>query len=106
MVEKTYRPGMQTGGQRGALSGVWQVLLPLASAACTGPGASTGALQPQSVSGPCNVKKFFIARLDRTYTDMTVDSSEQACRFTLFNPDLQLVENCGLRDRAASPRPG
>jgi hypothetical protein len=72
------------------------VLLPLVCAGCIGPGSSSGPLQPQSVSGPCEVKKFYVLRMTRVYTDMTIDSTAQACRFTLFNPDLQLVELAAL----------
>jgi hypothetical protein len=50
-----------------------------------------GALQPQTVSGPCQVKKFFLQRLSTTHTTMQVDSSGQACQLTLINVDLQVV---------------
>ncbi len=83
--------GLPDRGVRGA----WRlvVLIPLAAASCAGPGPTQGALQPQSASGPCTIKGFFLARTERSYTDMQVDSSGQACRFTLINPDLQMVEN-------------
>jgi len=55
-----------------------------------------GVLQPQTVSGPCQVKKFFILRLTSVHTGMTVGNTGQACSLTLFNPDLQIVLNAAL----------
>ena len=61
--------------------------------ACSGDLAQTdqGNLQPQAVRGPCQVKKFFILDLRSAPTDMTVGNVGQACRFTVFNADLQIV---------------
>lgn len=75
----------------------WGLILPsLLSASCAGPGANVrGNLQPQTVSGPCQVKKFFILRTTSTPTEMTVGPG-QACRFTIFNPDLQIALNAAL----------
>lgn len=55
-----------------------------------------GQLQPQTVRGPCQVKKFFILGLTSVHTDMTVGNTGQACSFTIFNPDLQIVLTAAL----------
>jgi len=55
-----------------------------------------GRLQPQTVSGPCQVKKFFILGTTSVRTEMTVGNTGQACSFTLFNPDLQIVLSAAL----------
>ncbi len=73
------------------------LLIPLWCASCAGLASNDqGALQPQTVSGPCQVKKFFILRLTSVHTDMTVGNAGQACSLTLFNPDLQVVLNAAL----------
>jgi hypothetical protein len=72
-------------------------LLPLMSASCVPPGdATAGRIQPQSINGPCDVKKFFIVPFTRTFTDMTLSNPTQTCRFTMFNADLQLIQNAAL----------
>ena len=48
-----------------------------------------GRLQPQTVSGPCQVKKFFLLALTAVHTDMVVDGGGQACPFTVLDPNLQ-----------------
>ena len=58
--------------------------------------AAFGPTQPQTVTGPCRVKSFFIVALGTSNTRMTVDSAAQACQFTLFNPDLQLFQTAAL----------
>ena len=68
--------------------------LPAACAALSQNGQ--GPLQPQSVSGPCQVKKFFILGLRTVPTDMTIGNVGQACSFTLFNPNVQLVLSAAL----------
>lgn len=73
------------------------IAVPLICAACTNPGAATqGTAQPQSISGPCTVGRFFIEPYSTSNTDMVVNGVAQTCRFTLFNPDLQLVQNAAL----------
>jgi len=73
------------------------LLVPLFSGSCAGLDRNDqGNLQPQTVSGPCQVKKFFILGQTAVRTDMTVGNVGQACRFTLFNPDLQVVLNAAL----------
>ncbi len=58
--------------------------------------AAAGPTQPQSVSGPCHVKDFFIVSLGTSDTEMTIDNDGQACRLTLFNPDLQAFQTAAL----------
>lgn len=73
------------------------LLAPLLVASCAGlDGNGQGPLQPQTVSGPCGVKKFFILGLTSVRTEMTVGNVGQACRFTIFNPDLQIVLSAAL----------
>lgn len=72
------------------------LLAPLLCASCAGlAGSDRGNLQPQTVSGPCRVKKFFILRTTSTPTEVTVGPGP-ACRFTIFNPDLQIALNAAL----------
>ena len=73
------------------------LLTPLICASCAGLARNDqGPLQPQTVSGPCQVKKFFILSQTSVHTDMTVGNTGQACSFTLFNPALQVVINAAL----------
>ncbi len=75
------------------------VLLPLLSASCAGLSRNDvklqtddrGNLQPQTVRGPCEVKKFFIDGPQAVPADVTVGNAGDACTLTLFNPDLQRV---------------
>ncbi len=79
------------------------LLLPLITAACTGLDRNDqGNLQPQTVRGPCQVKKFFLLSLTTVHTDMTVGNVGGACTFTVLNPDLQVVINAGLVTGPAS----
>jgi len=55
-----------------------------------------GNLQPQTVRGPCQVKKFFILDTTSVRTEMTVSNIGQACSFTIFNADLQIALNAAL----------
>lgn len=74
----------------------WGLLLPLLAASCAGLATNDrGNLQPQTVSGPCQVKKFFVLRTTAVRTGMTVGGG-QACSFTIFNPDLQIALNAAL----------
>ena len=64
--------------------------LPLAS--CAGlDRVDRGNLQPQTVEGPCHVKKFFIVGLSTTPTTMQVTNTGEPCRVTILNADLQIV---------------
>ncbi len=71
--------------------------LPLLTASCAGlQRVDQGTLQPQTVSGPCQVKKFFLVNLTAVPTDLTVTANGQACSFTLINPDLQIFNTAAL----------
>ena len=68
------------------------LLLPLAVSACAGLDRNDqGRLQPQTVAGPCQVKKFYILPITAVHTSMTIGNTGAACSITLFNPDLQVV---------------
>ena len=82
---------------RGVRSAILPLLIPLWCASCADLARNDqGVLQPQTVSGPCQVKKFFILRQTSVRTELTVGNTGQACSFTLFNPDLQIVLNAAL----------
>lgn len=73
------------------------LLIPLCCASCAGLARNDqGPLQPQTVSGPCQVKKFFILGQRSVPAEMTVGNTGQACSLTLFNPDLQIALNAAL----------
>lgn len=60
------------------------------------PEYSQGPLQPQAVSGPCEVKKFFLLSLRSVPTELTVRNTGEACRIVLVNPALNAVINAAL----------
>ena len=69
----------------------------LALAACGPlPEYSQGPLQPQAVSGPCEVKKFYLLSLLSVPTDLTVRNTGEACTMVLVNPALNAVINAAL----------
>ena len=71
--------------------------LPLLAASCAGLDRNDqGNLQPQTVRGPCDVKKFFLLGLRTVPTDMTIRNTGEACSFTLLNADLQIVLTAAL----------
>lgn len=73
------------------------LLLPLWCASCAGLARNDqGVLQPQTVSGPCQVKKFFLLGLRSVPTEMTIGNTGQACTLTLLNPALQIALNAAL----------
>ena len=73
------------------------LLFPVLVASCAGLDRNDqGNLQPQTVRGPCQVKKFFLLGLTSVHTDMMVGNVGQACTFTVLNPDLQVVLNAAL----------
>jgi hypothetical protein len=78
-------------------------LLPLLAASCAGLDRNDrGNLQPQTVRGPCQVKKFFLLGTTSVPTNMTVGNAGEACTFTVLNPDLQVVINAALVTGQAS----
>ncbi len=77
--------------------------LPLLTASCAGlERVDQGTLQPQTVSGPCQVKKFFLVNFTAVPTDVTATANGQACSFTLINPDLQIFNTAALVTTPAS----
>ena len=77
--------------------GGWAVLGCWLLAGCVEPGTGAyGLLQPQVVEGQCRVKSFFLIPLSRSFTDMTVENTPQACQFSMFDPDLQFVQSGAL----------
>ena len=77
--------------------------LPLMAAACGDLSRNDqGRLQPQTVSGPCDVKKFFLVSLTTIHTGMTVAPDAGACTLTLVNPDLQIFNTAALVTSAPS----
>lgn len=97
----TGRQGRDAAGLRRLRQGLLRlrpglVLMALLSASCAGLARNDqGNLQPQTVDGPCQVKKFFILRTTSTPTEMTVGPGP-ACRLTIFNPNLQIALNAAL----------
>lgn len=55
-----------------------------------------GPLQPQMVSGPCEVKEFFFLALRSVPAEMTIRNTGEACTMTLVNPALNAVINAAL----------
>lgn len=55
-----------------------------------------GPTQPQSIAGPCTVKRFFLLGFRSVPTEMTVAGTGQACTFTLINPALNQVVDAAL----------
>ena len=76
----------------------WLALaVPLATASCAGlDRVDQGSLQPQTVSGPCQVKKFFLVNYTAVPTEMTVSNAGQACGISLINPALQFFNTAAL----------
>jgi len=73
------------------------LLLPLAAAACGDLSRNDqGPLQPQTVRGPCDVKKFFLLSFTSVRAEMTIANGGGACEFTLLNPNLQIVVTAAL----------
>ena len=97
MADRNGTPG---GGTRSSVGRLWQALplVPLLCAAsCAGLDRNDqGRLQPQTVQGPCEVKKFFLLPLRSVPTDMTVSNAGPACTFTLFDLNLQVVLTAAL----------
>ena len=76
---------------------IGSALAVLALASCGPlPEYSQGPLQPQVVSGPCEVKTFFLLALRSVPTTMTVRNTGEACTMVLVNPALNAVINAAL----------
>ena len=79
------------------------VLLPLLAASCAlPPGDAGGPLQPQGVTGPCQVKPFFFLSLRSVPAELTVRNTGEACTFTLVNYAFQTYLNAALVTMPAS----
>lgn len=80
------------------------VLLPVLAASCAQfpAGNAGGPLQPQGVTGPCQVKPFFFLSLRSVPTDLTVRNTGEACTFTLVNYAFQQYLNAALVTMPAS----
>ena len=78
------------------------LLAPLLAACADAGTYSQGRLQPQSVSGPCQIKRFFFLGLRSVPTTMTVANTGQACSFVVINPALNAVVNAALLTGAPS----
>ena len=73
------------------------ILVSSLTASCAGLSRDDqGILQPQTVRGPCQVKKFFLLGFTSVHTDMVAGNVGQACSFTVLNPALQAVVNAAL----------
>lgn len=89
--------GNQTRGTGGQRPRRILLLLPLLAVSCAGLDRNDqGNLQPQTVRGPCQVKKFFLLGTTSVHTDMVVGNVGGACTFTVLNPALQVVLNAAL----------
>ena len=55
-----------------------------------------GPTQPQSIAGPCTVKRFFLLGFRSVPTPMAIANTGEACTFTLINPALNLVVDAAL----------
>jgi len=61
-----------------------------------------GPLQPQAVSGPCQVERFFFLPQRSRPTTMTVANTGQACRFVVINGALNAVVDAALLTQSPS----
>src|SRR5690242_6288010 len=78
------------------------LLAPLLSSCAGAASNMQGPLQPQSINGPCQVKRFFFLDQRSVPTQMTIANTGQACTFTLVNPALNAVVNAALLTGAPS----
>ncbi len=86
------RPHGPSGMRRAALRLLGRLVV-LAPAALLLPAYTP--TQPQEVFGPCSVRSFFIVSLGTSHARMRVRAGG-SCRFTLFNPDLQVFQTAAL----------
>lgn len=78
------------------------LFLPLLAASCAGVQGGGGPLQPQTVSGPCQVKPFFFLGLRSVPTDLVIRNTGEACSFSLVNYAAQIYLNNALITEPAS----
>ncbi len=78
------------------------LLLPLLASCAAVVNNTQGPLQPQLVSGPCQVDRFFLLGFRSVPTTMTIANIGEPCTFTLVNPALNAVVNAAILTGAAS----
>jgi hypothetical protein len=79
------------------------LLAPVLVAGCAQMAANTqGPLQPQTVSGPCQVERFLLLDQRSVPVKMSVVNSGEACSFLIFNPALNLTLTAALISGPAS----
>lgn len=80
------------------------VLLPVVAGSCAQlpAGNAGGPLQPQGVTGPCQVKPFFLLGLRSVPAELTIRNTGEACTFTLINYAFQKYLNAALVTMPAS----
>ena len=84
-------------------SSVAALLVPVLVTACAQMAANTqGPLQPQTVSGPCQVQRFLLLDQRSVPVKMSVTNTGQACSFLIFNPALNLTLSAALITGPAS----
>ena len=59
-------------------------------------GNTQGPLQPQTVTGPCQVKPFFFLGLRSVPAQLSVTNTGEACTLLLVNPALNVVVDAAL----------
>ncbi len=87
--------------RRSTLAASLAATLPLLASCAAIENNTQGPLQPQSVSGPCRVKPFFLLGLRSVPAEMTIANTGQACTLVLINPALNVVVNAALVTGAA-----
>jgi hypothetical protein len=70
--------------------------LPLLASCAAIENNTQGPIQPQSVSGPCQVKPFFLLGLRTVPVELTTANTGQTCTFLLINPALNVVVDAAL----------
>ena len=79
------------------------LLAPVLVTGCAQMGANMqGPLQPQAVSGPCQVERFLLLDQRSVPAKMSVANTGQACSFLIFNPALNLTLTGAVVNGAAS----
>lgn len=93
---------MTNAAQRARPRQVAAIALLLTLAGCAGLDRNDqGVLQPQTVRGPCNVKKFYLLGFRAVPTEMSVEPGG-TCIFTVLDPNLQAFPTAVLITSPAS----
>lgn len=81
-----------TGGARHRVVRIAALLLILATPSCGNLARNDqGLLQPQTVAGPCQVKKFYLLSFTSVRTEMTIGNTGDACEITMLDKNLQVT---------------